>query len=123
MKAIKIMLIFSMVLTSISPVIAGEKIKLMIPEPISKEAKDRRTGELKTFWSYERVGEEEPAGLVFNEVDLDKFIKQFQEHFEVEQIELWVEGRTESKGITRLFISFGGAGGIKVILNPKISKK
>ena len=107
-----IIFIISVILALASPAIAKE-IKLMIPEPASEETRDSKTGQVKTYWSFPKAEEEKRT---YNEVDLKKFTDQFKDYFQVEHIELWVEGRTESKAITRLFISFGGAGGIKVVL-------
>ena len=51
---------------------------------------------------------------------LSNFVKPFRRAgYRVEQIELWVEGIAESDGVTKLFVSFDGWGGCKVILKPR----
>jgi hypothetical protein len=38
--------------------------------------------------------------------------------YEIDAIELWIEGAVTSEGITKLFVSFEGKGGCKVTLKP-----
>jgi hypothetical protein len=48
-------------------------------------------------------------------------LKSFKEWFsgyEIDAIELWIEGAVTSEGITKLFVSFEGKGGCKVTLKP-----
>jgi hypothetical protein len=109
-----------MIITLASPVIAKEKIELMFPKPT--ESNDRKTGALygtgpTEKWLLYRVDGEKKE-IEYEAVALEKFIDLFKE-YKVERIEVWVEGRTESKGITKLFISIGGAGGVRLTLVPK----
>ena len=54
------------------------------------------------------------------EMGLSQFVKELEnQDYKVDQIELWVEGRAESGGVTRLFISTDGKKGYKVILKPR----
>ena len=39
--------------------------------------------------------------------------------YDVEQIEVWIEGKIQSGSVTKLFVSAEGAGGIKLVLKPK----
>jgi hypothetical protein len=51
-----------------------------------------------------------------------EFVKKFedpQHGYRVELIELWIEAKLETWGVTRLFISLQGGGGCKVVLRPK----
>lgn len=48
-------------------------------------------------------------------------LKGFEDWFsgyEIDTIELWIEGAVTSEGITKLFVSFEGKGGCKVTLKP-----
>lgn len=49
---------------------------------------------------------------------IDEITNWFKQ-FEIESIELWISGGVETEGITRLFISAKGEGGLKVTLKPK----
>jgi hypothetical protein len=115
MKWISILLIFLFLSFPCSTGAGEKEIKLMIPAPKAEKAKDSKTGQLKTYWVFPKAEEKR----TYNEVKLKEFIDQFKEYFEVKQIELWIEGRTESKGVTTLFISLEAGGGIKVVLGLK----
>ena len=48
-----------------------------------------------------------------------KFVQKFEgKGYRIEQIELWVEGKAESGGVTKFLVSVEGGGGIKIILRP-----
>jgi len=110
------LLIFFVVLLVAIPSIgmAGE-IKLMFPKI---EVKEERSAEGKSwivFFKNEQYGKNE-----YLETGLSQFIKELEnQDYKVDQIELWVEGRTESGGVTRLFISMEKERGYKVILKPR----
>ncbi len=93
---------------------AGE-IKLMFP---AIEVKEERSAEGKSwivFFKKEQYGKNE-----YLEMGLSQFVKELEsQDYKVDQIELWVEGRAESGGVTRLFISTEGQKGYKVILKPR----
>jgi hypothetical protein len=46
-------------------------------------------------------------------------IMDWFKQYQVDTIELWIGGAIETKGITSLFISAKGEGGVKVVLKPK----
>ena len=54
-------------------------------------------------------------GFVTSMSDLTEWFKNFN----IESIELWLEGGFSEGGITKLLISFEGKGGCKVTLKPK----
>ena len=95
---------------------AGEKVILMFPEPSDEKV---GTGpEARHFYWMNRAEEKQE----YSESELFEFIKKFedpQHDYRVELIELWIEGKLEARGVTRLFISLQGGGGCKVVLRPK----
>lgn len=40
-------------------------------------------------------------------------------NYQVESVEMWINGVIESGGVTRLLVSAKGEGGMKVVLKPK----
>ena len=69
-----------------------------------------------TLWSAKETEE----GREYLETELGHFIDQFERPgYKVERIELWIEAKAESGGITKFFVSMEGAGGIRLILMPK----
>ncbi len=68
------------------------------------------TAELK---SSEEVG----LSLKHIPVNLKSLIDAFKD-FKVEQVEIWVSVAAETGGITKLFVSGKGEGGMKVLLKP-----
>jgi len=97
---------------------AGE-IKLMFPE---FEAEKRTSGEKGTYIASPRKGR--GGKQVYSEKGLSEFVKEFEgKRYRVDQIEVWIEGRTESGDTTKFFISLEGRGGCKVILKPKGQRK
>ena len=93
----------------------SNEIKLMFP---SFEGKKKTTAQGIPYIFYAvKKGEE---GQEYVETTLLQFIQEFEkEKYKVEQIELWIEGRAESGGVTKLFVSLEGKGGCKVILRPR----
>ena len=98
---------------AISVCYAGE-IHLMFPK--FEEKRTTSAGKALTFWSAKETEE----GREYLETELGHFIDQFERPgYKVERIELWIEGKAESGGITKLFVSMEGAGGIRLTLMPK----
>ena len=109
-------LIFFIVLFAATPSIclAGE-VRLMFPKIEVTEEKSAEGKNWTVFFKKEQFGKNQ-----YLEMGLSQFIKELEsQDYKVDQIELWVEGRTESGGITRLFISMEGKRGFKVILRPR----
>ncbi len=48
-----------------------------------------------------------------------ELLLSYLKEFQIEQIELWISGVTETTGLLNLAISAKGEGGIKVTLKPK----
>lgn len=89
----------------------GEDILLMFPK-----AKEEIVGKQKTR-SYKIENDE--AGNFYSEIEFSKFINKFQKkEYKIMQIELWIEAKTETEGVTKLFVSLEGKGGCKLILKP-----
>ena len=59
-----------------------------------------------------------PKSIEAMAIGLDELISWFQS-YKVDSIELSIEGSVKSGGITNLFISAEGKGGMKVILKPR----
>ncbi len=55
-----------------------------------------------------------PDGIALN---LKVFMEYFK-GFEIDQIELWISGAMETKGLLKLAIAAKGEGGVKVVLRP-----
>lgn len=55
-----------------------------------------------------------PAVLALN---LKEFMEYFK-GFQIDQIELWISGAMETKGLLKLAIAAKGEGGVKVVLRP-----
>ncbi len=97
-----------------APLCYGGEIKLMFPEFEAEERKVQKG----TYIASVRKGRE--GKQVYSEKGLSEFVKEFeQKSYRVDQIELWIDGREESGGVTRLYISLEESGGYKVILKPK----
>ena len=94
----------------------GEKVILMFPEPNNEQV---GTGAEARHFYWMNRGEEKQK---YSESELFAFVKKFedpQHGYRVELIELWIEGKLETRGVTKLFISLQGGGGCKVVLRPK----
>ena len=106
---------FMALLVAIPSICLAGEVRLMFPKI---EVTEDRTEEGKTwtvFFKKEQYGKNQ-----YIEMGLSQFVKELEsQDYKVDQIELWVEGRTESGGITRLFISTEGERGYKVILRPR----
>ena len=48
-----------------------------------------------------------------------EMLLQYLKDFKVEQIELWISGVAETKGVLSLAIAAKGEGGVRVVLKPK----
>jgi len=79
----------------------------LIFQPRSFPAELRTTGMEKGFGKAEKFV-----------TTLEELLKWFKD-FQVDSIELWLEGGAKEGAITKLFISFEGKGGCKVTLKPK----
>jgi biopolymer transport protein ExbD len=92
---------------------AGE-IHLMFPK--LEQAQTVSEGKICTVWALKETQE----GREYSETKLWEFVKEFEKPgYEAEEIELWIEARVESEGVTKLFISMEGVGGCKVTLRPR----
>ena len=90
--------------------LAGD-IKLMFPK-----LKKENTASAQMVYSLAKDGDKQE----YSETDLQKFVEQIEtKEYRIEQIELWIEGKAESVGVTKFFISFEGKGGCKIILRPE----
>lgn len=90
----------------------GDEISLMFPKPWLEQKTSDTSG--RYVMSRSEKSQE------YSEIKLLKFVEQFEKaEYKVEQIELWIEAKAESKGITQFFVSIAGSGGCKVILKPK----
>ena len=93
---------------------AGE-VKLMFPKIEVTEEQSAGGKTYIVFFQKEQYQKNE-----YFEMGLSQFVKELEnQDYKVDQIELWVEGRAESGGVTRLFVSTDGAKGYKVILRPR----
>ena len=94
--------------------LAGE-VKLMFPKIEVTEEQSAGGKTYIVFFQKEQYQKNE-----YFEMGLSQFVKELEnQDYKVDQIELWVEGRAESGGTTRLFISTDGKKGYKVILKPR----
>ena len=93
---------------------AGD-IHLMLPK-FDEEKRTTSAGKALSFWSARKTEE----GREYLETELGDFVDQFERPgYRVERIELWIEAKAESGGITKFFVSMEGAGGIRLTLMPK----
>ena len=90
----------------------GDEIHLMFPKPILEKKTSSTSGQY--YVNRDQNSQE------YSSIKLLKFVEQFEKaEYKVDQIELWIEAKAESKGITQFFVSIAGSGGCKVILKPK----
>jgi hypothetical protein len=100
-----------------SPLCHGGEIKLMFP---IYETQERTSVQKGTYLGSLLKGR--GGKPVYSEKGLSEFLKEFEEEkYIVDQIELWIQGKSNSDNVTRLFISIEGNGGCKVILKPRNS--
>jgi hypothetical protein len=93
---------------------AGE-VRLMFPNIEVTEEKSADGKSWIVVFKKEQYAKNE-----YMEVGLSQFVKELEsQDYQVDHIELWVEGRAESGGVSRLFISTDGQRGYKVILKPR----
>jgi len=99
---------------------AGE-IKLMFPKGGYIVTKTEGTPGKSAYYTVGPVVKDDSKGVLeYIETDLKKFIKMFQrDDYKVDQIELWISGKAEPKGVTQFFLSIAGEGGCKIILKPQ----
>lgn len=112
------MCIFTIVfLTAMSPLCYGGEIKLMFPIFETRERTSVQKGTYVGSLMKGRGGKP-----VYSEKGLSEFLEEFEkEKYIVDQIELWIQGKSKSDTVTRFFISIEGNGGCKVILKPRNS--
>ena len=82
--------------------------------------------DVEDFWNDQEVfwlSDEPSSKDIINQLleEAEEFLEKELESqdYKVDQIELWVEGRAESGGVSRLFVSTEGQKGYKVILKPR----
>jgi hypothetical protein len=93
-----------------TPTSSAEGIKLLFP----KYEQDTSAQGKAVYLLSKKGGKQE-----YSEEDLKQFVQKFEgQGYKIDQIELWVEGKAESGGITKLIVSVEGGGGIKIILRP-----
>ena len=99
--------------------LAGE-IKLMIPKMVKDtEAQGYYKPAFRWGAPYLKGMIEKDISRKYEETDLTEFVQKFEgKEYKVDQIELWIEGKAEEGEVTKLFISFEGSGGVKVLLKP-----
>ncbi len=109
-------LVCSLVFLMVAPSVCfGGEIRLMFPKI---EVKEKSSAEGKSYVVFSK--KEQYGSSEYLEKSLSEFVKEFENReYRVDQIEIWIEGRAESGGVTRLFVSSEGGGGYKVILRPK----
>jgi hypothetical protein len=87
---------------------ADAEIKLLFP----KFQQDKST-QGKLVYSLAKEDDKQE----YSEEGLKQFVEKFENRgYRVEQIELWVEGKAESGGITKFIVSAEAGGGIKIVL-------
>lgn len=59
-----------------------------------------------------------PAKLMNLTASIDSILEWFQK-FQIETIELWINGVAETDGVIKLFVNIKGEAGMKVTLKPK----
>jgi len=114
-RLIGVWIFLAFFITGFSSICSAGDIKLMFPKITSEERKSAAGKSFTVFDKREQFRKNE-----YVEKGLSEFVKEMESPgYRVDQIELWVEGREESGGITRLFISMEGDKGYRVILRPK----
>jgi hypothetical protein len=114
-RLIGVWIFLAFFITGFSSICSAGDIKLMFPKIASDERKSATGKSYIVFDKNEQFGKNE-----YVEKGLSEFVKEMESPgYKVDQIELWVEGREESGGITRLFISMEGGKGYRVILRPR----
>jgi hypothetical protein len=99
----------------IPPVCSAGEIRLMFPKI---DVEERKSAGVNTYIVYDK--KEQFGKNEYLEKGLSEFVKEMENPgYDVDQIELWVEGREESGGVTRLFISMEEGRGYRLILKPK----
>ena len=113
MKKISTILLIVIMFLGVPSFVYCDDIKLMLPEVETKKQQAYSPSEIMVFKKID-------GKQSYSEIELSKFVKPFeQEGYKVDQIELWLEGIAETGGITKLFVSFEGKGGCKIILKPR----
>ena len=114
-KIFYLVVLFMALLVAIPSICPAGEVRLMFPKI---EVTEEQTSEGKSWTVF--LKKEQYGKNQYLEMGLSQFVKELESQaYKVDQIELWVEGRTESGGITRLFISMDGKRGYKVTLKPR----
>ena len=107
--------VVTILLATIPTICMAGEVKLMFPKIEVTEEQSAGGKTYLVLFQKEQYGKNE-----YFEMSLSQFVKELEnQDYKVDQIEFWVEGRAESGGITRLFISTEGQKGYKVILRPR----
>ena len=107
--------VITVLIAAIPSVCTAGEVKLMFPKIEVTEEQSAGGKTYIVFFQKEQYQKNE-----YFEMGLSQFVKELEnQDYKVDQIELWVEGRAESGGVTRLFISTDGKKGYKVILKPR----
>ena len=92
-----------------------DDIKLMF---LAMKAEKETSADFRRYnsvWSFSPNQDEKK--IEYSESSLNEFIERFRkQNFKVEKIELWVEGKAETSGVTRFFVSAESSGGCKLTL-------
>lgn len=103
------------ILLCLSPVtaIAKDEIELLFPKAVDN-------GTSSAFSKRANVYMVNGKEKEYNDPEeLSKFVKKFKKGgYHVDQIELWIEAKAETGGVTQLFVSMEGSSGFKIILKP-----
>ena len=107
--------VLTVLLATIPTICMAGEVKLMFPKIEVTEEQSAGGKTYLVLFQKEQYGKNE-----YYEMGLSQFTKELEnQDYKVDQVELWVEGRVESGGITRFFISTDGQKGYKVILRPR----
>jgi hypothetical protein len=107
--------VFGVLFAAIPSICMAGEVKLMFPK---LEVTEEQSAGGKTY--IVMFQKEQYQKNEYFEMGLSQFVRELEnQDYKVDQIELWVEGRAESGGITRLFVSTDGKKGYKVILRPR----
>ena len=112
-----LLILFGIVLLGSRQCLAEEKIILMFPK-----FKESRTKTSEGTLHVHHFLSGENGKPDYEKEELWKFLQKFEHprsEYEVDKIELWVEGKAESDGITKLFLSSQGNAGCKITLERK----
>jgi hypothetical protein len=98
-KILAIILMAIFLLPGLSLAAEKGKVKLMIPARKETE----KTSQTSGYWMLSISG----SGIKeYSEEDLKEFVKKFEgQGYKVDYIEIWIEAKAESGGVTTFFVS------------------